>query len=180
MGTPEPEADDEEKALELIQSALDEARATVRAYDTKAQIVGVGYAFALGIVAGTSDWFPEGATGDLTPVLVFWGCVMLPLLLFGFVLYPSRRTAPRVEVARQTGLNGILYVNPAAYEGIDSLKEAASRSNRLDEYAYEALRVSNLRELKRTRFIRALITAAFAFGVMFLAQVGWRMAAIAP
>ena len=87
--------------LGLLNEALAEAQTTVRAYDTKAQIVGVGYAFALGIVGATKDWLPAAGGGSVLSVLVFWLVVMAPLVLFGFVLYPSRKTAPEVDVASE-------------------------------------------------------------------------------
>lgn len=42
-------------AYDLLRDGFNEAQATVRAYDTKAQIVGVGYIFALGIVGQVFD-----------------------------------------------------------------------------------------------------------------------------
>lgn len=39
-----------ERAIELLCDSLSEAQSTVRSYDTKAQIVGIGYIFALGVI----------------------------------------------------------------------------------------------------------------------------------
>ena len=144
---------------------------TVRAYDTKAQIVGVGYAFALGIVGGTSDWFPKPVEGGLIPILVFWGIVMAPLMLFGYVLYPTRKTAPKVEGDAAKTLERVLYLDPAQHGTVEAVKSAVSRCNPTDEFVYELLKTSKLRELKRVRFIRALATAAAAFLALFAAHL---------
>lgn len=166
--TSEQELDSQ--SLNLIRGALAEAQVTVRAYDTKAQIVGVGYAFALGIVANTETWFPKAGDNTLLAVLVFWCIVMTPLILFGYVLYPSRKTAPAIDAGTSLTLEKVLYVDPSKHD-LEGLKTAVNRTNLVDEYAYETLRVSALRDLKRVRFIRALTTAAFSFSILFAAQI---------
>ncbi|MGI9352639.1 MAG: hypothetical protein ACR2O3_13830 [Rhizobiaceae bacterium] len=157
--------------LNLLTDALTEAQTTVRAYDTKAQIVGVGYAFALGIVAGTSDWFPKASVSDLLPILVFWFVIMTPLLLFGYVLYPSRKTAPHVDVKSEGSVKHVLYVDTGEHKSLKELRDAVDSCDPANEIMFELLKVSKLRELKRQRFVRALITAAFSFFSLFAFQV---------
>ena len=164
-------SDSDTIALKVLQNALSEAQTSVRSYDTKAQIVGVGYAFALGIVAGTSDWFPKSDDGQLLPILIFWGVVMAPLILFGFVLHPTRKTAPKLEVKKDDKLKNVLFVDPTKHTSPEDLKKAVLGCNPLTEFAYETLKVSKLRELKRTRFIRALIVAAIAFATLFIGHL---------
>ncbi len=161
--------------LNLLRDALMEAQATVRAYDTKAQIVGLGYAFALGIVAGTSDWFPKTDEGQFLAVILFWGVVMAPLVLFGFVLYPTRKTAPEVRSDSAADMRHVLYVDPSRYDTLEALKIAAAECDPLNEVAHELLKVSTLRELKRVRFIRALLTAAGSFVFLSAAQFLWAL-----
>ena len=155
----------------MLREALTEAQATVRAYDTKAQIVGVGYVFSLGIVAGTEQWFPKTIEGDLIPVLIFWCVVMAPLMLFGYVLYPSRKTAPKMQRENAITVEHILYLNPAQYPTIEAVLAAASNATRSDELAYELLKVTRLRELKRSRFLRALKAAAASFLILLGAHI---------
>ena len=171
MDTPETELLQNRKSLDLLRDALTEARVTVRAYDTKAQIVGIGYVFALGIVAGTSEWFPKPSEGDIAPVLIFWGVVMAPLMLFGSVLYPTRKTAPKLEGKTAATLQRILYLDAQKHLTVEAVKEAANRCDQTNEFAYELLKVSKLRDLKRIRFIRALIAAAVSCLALFAAQV---------
>jgi len=54
----------------LVQEALAEAQQTVRSYDVKAQIVGVGYIFALGIVFRLGSLLPEVEKDDFQFVIV--------------------------------------------------------------------------------------------------------------
>ena len=73
------EISDTSTQRQYLQIALEEAQATVRAYDTKAQIVGIGYTFALNIVANVTGGLP-GTHGE-GPLFVafFWLIVMAPL-----------------------------------------------------------------------------------------------------
>lgn len=158
-------------ARAYLELTLAEAQATVRAYDTKAQIVGIGYTFAINIVARVVPEFPLAAADALWPVLVFWGLVMVPLFLFGYVLYPSRRIAPRVARDGGAPLRQVLYVETARHGSVEALEEAARGADWLRELSFEILKVSRLRELKRGRFIRALWATAAAFAFLAAAQL---------
>lgn len=154
----------------LLKAALAEAQVAVRAYDTKAQIVGVGYVFALGVV-GEVDVRPSDLiTVDALSILVFWCVIISPILLFGYVLHPTRRSAPSLMKAIDESRDKILYIEPKSFETIADLKQAAQQADPIDEYCYELLKLSRLRELKRSRFIRGLMAAAFAFLLMFAYQ----------
>lgn len=152
-------------AKHFLELTLSEAQATVRGYDTKAQIVGIGYTFALNIVASASAGFPRAADGSLVSLILFWGIVMAPLFLFGAVLYPSRKLAPRIH-AGETAPRRLMYVETARFEDVTALCAATKDADWLIELAYEVLKVSRLRELKRARFIRALAATALSFTVL--------------
>ena len=83
-----------DQTLAILHDALSEAQATVRSYDTKAQIVGIGYIFALGIVGGLGDRLPDADELDAIAILIGWVFVILPILFFGSVLYPTRKPRP--------------------------------------------------------------------------------------
>ncbi len=153
-------------ALKYLQIALEEAQATVRAYDTKAQIVGIGYTFALNIVAGVMGGLPSTYEGGVLLVVLFWAVVMAPLFLFGYVLYPSRRSAPKVGDTTELGLQRVLYVETIRHKTVADLQSAVKNSDWQAELAYEVIKVSKLREIKRGRFIRALFTTGFSFTVL--------------
>lgn len=157
--------------LKYLQLALEEAQATVRAYDTKAQIVGIGYTFALNIVAAAMSGLPGSGEAGLLLVTLFWLVVMAPLFLFGYVLYPSRRSAPKVQDTTELGLQRVLYVETRHHGTFDDLLNAAQNSDWRAELVYEVLKVSKLREIKRGRFIRALFTTAFSFAMLALLQL---------
>lgn len=84
----------ESEQISFLMSALDEAQSSVRAFDTKAQIVGIGYIFAIGIISTIASWNPDKTPFTLNSVFIAWLFVMVPIIIFGSVLYPSRKMAP--------------------------------------------------------------------------------------
>ena len=54
-------------AVQGVLAALKEVQDTVRAYDTKAQIVGVGFIFSIGIITGLGERLP--AMADFSALL---------------------------------------------------------------------------------------------------------------
>lgn len=84
-------AEDDGHGLSLLRDSLAECQSTVRSYDAKAQIVGIGYIFAMGIIGEWEALLNSGGDDiNLLWVIIAWTIVMLPIILFGFVLYPSR------------------------------------------------------------------------------------------
>lgn len=156
------------QSLGLLRDSLSEAQTTVRAYDTKAQIVSVGYIFALGIIGHFEKWMPQPTdVNAFVNTLVGWSVVILPILLFGHVLYPSRKMAPRLDSRPSVDLEYVLYVDPNRLGSVEDLSAAAGRCDPINETAFELLKVSKLRELKRIRFLRGLFAAGFCFVVIF-------------
>lgn len=165
------EISDASTQRQYLQIALEEAQATVRAYDTKAQIVGIGYTFALNIVASVIGGLPSTHGEGLLFVVFFWLVVMGPLFLFGYVLYPSRRMAPKVDDTSELGLTRTLYVQSMRYRTMKELQEAVGKSDWVAELSYELLKLSKLREQKRARFIIALFATALSFAMLAARQL---------
>lgn len=67
-------------ARDLLRDSLAETQTTVRGYDTKAQIVGVGYIFALGVVSQVEGLLPAATEFSLASLLVAWSIVIVPIL----------------------------------------------------------------------------------------------------
>ncbi len=155
-----------EQSLSLLRDSLVEAQATVRAYDIKAQIVGVGYIFALGVVGTFEALLPEASELNLLTISVACGTI-LPILLFGFVLYPSRKTAEKFASPSESTPEHVLYVDPTKLGSVKALNEAVGCCDPIIEVSFELLTVSQLRELKRRRFLFALFSAAVVFLLIF-------------
>ena len=164
-------------SIAVLKEALAEAQMTVRAYDTKAQIVGVGYILALNIVMRLENLFVKTGDVDLTRIGITWLVVIVPIMLFGFVLYPSRRSIAETVQASQDPVQNLLYVRSDEKRTVEGLRQAAAKVSYVDELAFEVMSVSGLRDLKRQRFLRALFAAGLSFLVIFLSQM-FRAAAI--
>ena len=158
-------------SLDLLRNALEETRTTIRSYDTKAQIVGIGYIFALNIIGGFEKRFDKVESVDFLFVLVSWGVVIVPIVMFGSVLYPSRKMAPDLENEVKSTAEGLLYIDPGKGRSVDDLLDASERCDPRGEVAFELLKVSHLRDLKRKRFLRALFAAGFCFMFIFTSQL---------
>ncbi|NKB54203.1 MAG: hypothetical protein GKR97_18665 [Rhizobiaceae bacterium] len=168
-----PEKSDQ---IELLKEALLEAQQTVRAYDTKAQIVGVGYIFALGVVFKLGELLPKMRAEDITFVILAWAIIILPILLFGVVLYPTRKSLQRPD-GEGYASNNILYFSPDQFLTPSDYLEALQKADPIAERTHELLQVSHLRSLKRKRFLRALFSSGIAFVALFAAQL-WRSAVL--
>ncbi len=151
-------------------AVLREAQDTVRSYDTKAQICGIGFIFALGIVQRSGDHVPVPVEYAMLYVIAGWLVIVVPILMFAMVLYPSRvdRIASR---NRPEGVIGAMYFERRQFDGVDAYTDAALHADWAREVAFEIIKVSEIRDLKRTRFLRALYWAAGSFVILFLSQM---------
>jgi len=152
-----------------LLAALKEAQDTVRAYDTKAQIVGVGFIFSIGIITNFSTRMPSEAELTFIGLVLSWALAIGPIALFGLVLFPSRKTAPALSDAAKT-VHHVLYRDPQ-YNDLDAYLQDLHAADYEREVAYEALKVSGLRELKRKRFVHALVAA----GISYVAIIGLQL-----
>ncbi len=75
--------------LPFLMAALKEVQDTVRAYDTKAQIVGVGYIFAINIIIDLGSRIANVPEMGLVAITLAWIIFIFPIVLFGSVLYPT-------------------------------------------------------------------------------------------
>ena len=153
-GTDEPT-----RADKMLLAALQDSQSAVRSYDTKAQIVGVGYILALNLVLHFGDLLPTRAPLGPLFFAVVWGIVIMPIVQFGQVLYPSRTRAEK-ELLPKTSAGSeqrIYYVDPDSFSGVRDLVHQALRSDWTSVLAAELLKISRVRIIKQTRFQRGLM-----------------------
>ena len=150
--------------MQMLLSALKEAQDTVRSYDTKAQIIGVGYIFAFDIVQSISDLIAQNPDEiRVLPIrlVVAWALVFIPLIMFARVLYPSRRSI-------ESPVTRTLYVPSANSMSVERFHDEINACDWAKVLSTEIIQVSRLRDLKRDRFVRALWAAAISYSLMFL------------
>lgn len=154
-----------------LMAALKEAQDTVRSYDTKAQIIGVGYIFAFDIVQRIADLLPAGVGSAPEAVralpvrlIIAWLLIFVPLIMFARVLYPSRWSIDTPSMRT-------LYVPNAKTVSVDQFQDEIKRCNWEEVISTEIIQASRLRDLKRTRFVRALWAAAISYSLMFVVTI---------
>ena len=156
--------------LPFLMASLKEVQDTTRAYDTKAQIVGVGYIFAIGIIVELGSRIGNLPDVDLIAVFLAWLVFVLPIVLFGAVLYPTRKVSPRLG-ARASHARRTFYPDLDYIADVDAYLAAVEASDPKTEVAYEILKTAALRDIKRRRFLCALWAAAVSFVVIFAGQL---------
>ena len=154
-----------EQSSQFLYATLKEAQDNIRTYDTKAQIVGIGFIFTIGMLIKFNTWGHLATQWQQAATLCNWVLITLPVVCFGSVLYPTRRVAPHVLKNKEV-VKGLFYMNGAA-----NVTEYVTQLNNIDlqqELSYELLKVSYLRDLKRQRFLRAMSMASISLLLMLL------------
>lgn len=152
----------------MLLAALQEAQTTVRAYDTKAQIVGVGYILALNLVLHFGDLLPTHAPLGPLFFAAVWGVLIMPILQFGQVIHPSRTRAEKDLVAKKFcgSEQRVYYVDPSTFANLGDFVREALTADWTSVLSAELLKVSRVRIIKQTRFRRALMMTVVSFIVL--------------
>lgn len=163
-----PSEHDRDYVDKMLLAALHEAQSAVRSYDTKAQIVGAGYILALNLVLHFGDLLPTRAPLGPLFFAVVWGVIMLPILQFGQVLYPSRVRAEK-ELAGKTSDGAeppIYYIDPDLFADLGDYVQRALKSDWTSVLGSELLKTSRVRIIKQARFRRGLMMTVVSFAVI--------------
>ena len=166
--TPDQVRSRRDYADKMLLAALQEAQSVVRSYDTKAQIVGVGYILALNLVLHFGDLLPTHAPLGPLFFAVVWGVVIMPILQFGQVLYPSRTRAEKELRAKMScgSEQRIYYVDPDTFADLRDFVQHALTSDWTSALAAELLKTSRVRIIKQARFRRGLMMTVVSFIVL--------------
>ena len=151
----------------FLLAVLKEAQDSVRAFDTKAQIVGIGYIFSLGVIGTVAKRFEIGSKDlDVAWLVVSLVVLIAPIILYSLVIFPSRRTAPGAAEAGSDNWSAFYY---SRLDGRDSegYRRDIAECDWQQELITEIIVVSNLRDVKRRRFLRALTVTALAYALYF-------------
>ena len=163
-------SDAKSEAMTPLLAVLREAQDSVRGFDTKAQIVGIGYIFSLGVIGTISSHFLNRDWDGNTALWLSLTLIVLitPIVLYGLVLYPSRRMAPSLGVEEQDRPR-VFYYSHREGRDLAAYRRDIERCDWRDEVITEIVMVSNLRDVKRKRFLRALYVTAASYALYFFA-----------
>ena len=152
----------------FLYAALKEAQDNIRTYDTKAQIVGIGFIFTIGMVIKFNTWTTASQDVMHLATIATWVLIIVPAVFFGSVLYPTRRVAPQV-LKNQALIKGMFYLYPE--ENMSNYTQNLNHMDIEQELSYELLKVSYLRDLKRRRFLQAMMMASISLALLFVLQL---------
>lgn len=158
----------------FLYAALKESQDNIRTYDTKAQIVGIGFIFTIGMVIKFNTWSGISTQWYHLATIATWVLIIVPAVFFGSVLYPTRRVAPAV-LKNQNEVKGLFYMNQE--ESVSDYVKNLVNMDIEHELSYELLKVSYLRDMKRRRFLQAMSVASLSLVTLFVLQLipflGW-------
>ena len=162
----------EKQSTDFLYAALKSAEEHMRSFDTKAQIVGVGYIFTAGLIHTIGSMLPtrDDYLANIFAIILSWVLVISPIILFGAVLFPTRKTAPRIG-EEHSQVRKLFFTDSDDAETTSHYLKALKSADIQVELTYELLKVSGLRNLKRTRFLRALWLALASLVLLFGLQL---------
>ncbi len=102
-------------------------------------------------------------------IIVIAALVLVPLCLFGFVLYPARRLAEAVELGDRPVRHSYFVVRERY--SLPLYLDDVAATDWPTELGFEIMKLARLRELKRRRLLRALIAAAIAYALMLVVML---------
>ncbi len=156
--------------LSFLYASLKEAQDNIRTYDTKAQIVGIGFIFTIGTITKLTHLELLENQSSVLILVLSWALIMIPLITFVSVLYPTRKIAPSILRGRKE-VQALFYLHP---NEVKSLNEYVNQLDQIDikrELTYELMKVSVLRELKRKRFLRAIFVSSLSLISLLFFQI---------
>lgn len=154
----------------FILAALKETQDTIRSYDTKAQIVGIGFIFTLGVLKGFGENISGPVAASILGTALSWILAVGPIILFGSVLYPSRRKMTNSN-AKEIGIQHAFYFGTRNDRKFDDYLSDVASCDWRRELAFELMMASQLREIKRRRFIAALTMSGLSFLIIATYQI---------
>lgn len=167
--------DDHSKlSIDRLQKIIDETQATVRAYDTKAEILAVILTLVIGVVNFTlvNDVKSVGCLKYMALATTTLG--LIALFVNGFVLYPKKDIFKGIQTNNYKPKR-TYFVNMEScptFNNIDIYVDEVDSTDWKHELAYEVLKISLIRDRKHSCFIWALKLAGLALIGVFTLLIG--------
>jgi hypothetical protein len=139
--------------LEFLRANFADVQATVRAYDTKSQIVLASTAFSFNPIFIAIRQIDTSSALNIRMGIVFCLFVIV-LLLFLRVLGPVSSTL------KGQATEDMFFLKNAAKYDCHSYREALQRTDLLTSYAEQVLKLHAIRQIKHDRFQQAILALA--------------------
>jgi hypothetical protein len=157
--------------IECLKHSIEDAQATIRGYDTKAEILGILLTLALGITNFTSISHYEGLAEIF--ILGSWLCSLGALGLLGLVLHPKLNSFKSISFGTYTPscVYFLHNVTGAASNSVSDLAIKAKSTDWEQELMYESMKLSLIREKKHRWFILSLKVTALTLSLIVASMV---------
>lgn len=144
----------DEITLSCLQHAIEDTQGSIRAYDAKAEVLGILLTLALGLT--NFSLFIDKAT-DLSIGLLgtCWIVGLIALLQLGTVLHPQKNLFKPLVMGSFIPKGTYFLVNVTSTPISDLISKAQS-TDWIAELTYENVKLSLIRDYKHCRFIRSL------------------------
>lgn len=148
--------DKTEITISCLQHAIEDAQDTIKAYDAKAEILGVLLTIAIGITNFT--FLQHTSPTSKAFLIASWIIGLLSIGFLGAVLYPQRDPFKKIQFGGYTpsGTYFLTQLNTSAQNTVTQLADNALNTNWVNELTYENMKLSIIRDYKHCWYVRAL------------------------
>lgn len=158
--------------INCLQHAIEDTQGTIRAYDSKAEILGILLTVALGI---TNFTLLQQAPAALSKCLLgtSWVVGLIALALLGRVLRPKKNLFKELNCGSYTptGAYFLFNVLSCPQNTVSELAKKAQQTDWVSELTYESMKLSLIRDRKHSCFMSALWVSGAALLLVVITVV---------
>lgn len=159
-------------AIECIGHAINDVQATVRAYDVKAEILGVLLTLMIGMI---NLHFLAESTDRRIIIFATLVCLMgiVAIFLLGMVLYPVKDVWGKLQLGsyRPSRVYFLPEQGSAPDCSVSHYSEMALNADWVSELMYELTKISCIRDRKHRFFLYALRVSGIAWALVVILLV---------
>jgi hypothetical protein len=154
--------DNNSATLTCLQHAIADSQATIRAYDTKAEVLGILLTVAIGMTNFTILQQPAPCSKLLLEAS--WLAALLAIGFLGAVLKPRKDLFSKIQYGGYTpnGTYFIANLSSGPQNTVTQLAKKAESTDWVCELMFENMKLSLIREYKHRWFFHALWLSGLA------------------
>lgn len=161
--------------ISCVKHAIEDTQATIRAFDTKAEILGILLTLAIGI---TNFALLDHATGIAKCLLTSsWIMALIAIAVLGLVLHPKKNPFKNIDRGNYTpsGTYFLCNLSSSPQSTVTALADKAIKTDWVSELMYENMKLSAIRDHKHFWFTWALKLAGITILLIAISiSVGFR------
>lgn len=148
-----------ETTITCLQHAIEDAQGTIRAYDAKAEILGILLTVAIGITNFTC--LQHTSFYAKIFLIASWIAGLVAIGALGFVLHPKNDLFKKIAFGGYTPKQTYFFtkIESSPQNTVEELANKAINTDWVSELTYENMKLSLIREFKRCYFVFALRAA---------------------